>query len=155
MLIVLVVGLSALAAGGVWLKRRHNRKKDQITSGFNEGITTRSTPGLAGSSNPNDSSFMAAGGGTTTDGRNTPTRTREAFMPYGYGYARSESRLGSRGEVDGRQTPGRGTRGTTPMGEMEEKAGGDGAGNEQGSRRKRVNVRERTFSEGENEKFGR
>nr|OQO32588.1 hypothetical protein B0A51_00152 [Rachicladosporium sp. CCFEE 5018] len=40
---------------------------------------------------------MAAG---SASGRHTPTRTRDAFMPYGYGYARSESRPASQSYVD-------------------------------------------------------
>ncbi|KAK6443134.1 hypothetical protein LTR95_000651 [Oleoguttula sp. CCFEE 5521] len=40
---------------------------------------------------------MAAG---SASGRHTPTRTRDAFMPYGYGYARSESRHASQSYVD-------------------------------------------------------
>ena len=41
MLIVLVIAFPLIAWGAVVLKRRHDRKQDQITGGFNEGITTR------------------------------------------------------------------------------------------------------------------
>lgn len=144
MVIVLAIGLTALGVGGTWLKRRHDRKQDQITSGFNAGITQRSAgppiaaAGTAG--NPNDSSMMTG----SASGRDSPARTRSAFMPYGYGYARSESRLASRQDVDGR-----GTRGTTPMGEREKDVGGEAVGNEQ-AEDKKMPFKERILS-----KFGR
>lgn len=117
MVVVLAVGLTALALIGLWLKRRHDRKRDQISGGFNAGITERTAP----MSNPslNASGAIASGG---MDGRSSPARTRDAFMPYGYGYNRSESRLGSSHQVqDDRRSPL--ARGETPMGEMEKDAG--------------------------------
>lgn len=91
MVIVLAVGFSLLAWLLTWLKRRHERKQDRIPSGgFNAGITERSPP----MEHKNLSSTVVPlhGGGGRSD---SPARTREAFMPYGYGYARSETRVGS------------------------------------------------------------
>ncbi|WPG99041.1 Hypothetical protein R9X50_00184600 [Acrodontium crateriforme] len=123
MLIVLFVGLLAFALIAFWLKRRHDRKKDLIRHGFNAGITSRSGPKPTAppldTSHANHSQKMVAaniGGG---NGRNSPARTREAFMPYGYGYARSESRLASHDKGFDRITPSPLGRGATPVGQME------------------------------------
>lgn len=97
---MLAIALIVLGFGGRWLKRRHDRKKDQITGGFNSGITTRSAPMT------NDKANASVGVLEPGSGRNTPSRSRDAFMPYGYGYARSESQIGP-------------TRGGTPANEME------------------------------------
>lgn len=143
MVIVLAIGLTALALIGLWLKRRHDRKRDQISGGFNAGITERSAP----MSNPSlNASGMAAAAGT--DRPNSPARTREAFMPFGYGYSRSESRLGSNhGAHDDRPPRSPLARGETPMGEMEKDAGMDTLGPEDaapGKKSRRVLVRERS-----------
>jgi hypothetical protein len=101
MLIILAIAFPTIAAVAVWAKRRHDRKRDQITEGFNAGITTRQPP-----MGHLDDRSRAAGGGPVAaaamegSGRDTPTRTRDAFMPYGYGYSHSESQLGSKGAVD-------------------------------------------------------
>ena len=88
MILVIAVGLLALGFGGRWLKKRHDRKADRISSSFNTGVTSHTMPG----GRVNDSQISGVG---MADGRNSPSRTREAFMPYGYAYTRSESRLGS------------------------------------------------------------
>ncbi|EMC90822.1 hypothetical protein BAUCODRAFT_80748 [Baudoinia panamericana UAMH 10762] len=130
MLIVLFVSFILIAIVAVLLKRRHDRKQDRIREGFNAGITSRTTPmititaqdGAAG-----DSTFMsgaqpiAGGGWEAGGGRNSPARTREVFMPYGYSYTRSESRLGSRGDLDGRKSPV--PRGMAPVEDLEKEVG--------------------------------
>lgn len=130
MVIVIVVGLVLLSIVGVFLKRRHDRKADRIRGGFNEGITTRSAPmsvvSGVGDAAPEsrhigDTQIPAAGPSEQIGGRDSPVRTREAFMPYGYAYTRSESRLASRTDVAGRSSPL--ARGGTPMGELEKDAG--------------------------------
>ncbi|CZT22958.1 uncharacterized protein RCC_08666 [Ramularia collo-cygni] len=104
MVIVLAIGLSLFAWLAVWLKRRHDRKQDAITGGFNAGITERSAPD-GGYAEKNASGTLTGASPVIGSGRNSPARTREAFMPYGYGYAKSESRLGSsQGVVDQRPT---------------------------------------------------
>ncbi|KAK5114021.1 hypothetical protein LTR85_010327 [Meristemomyces frigidus] len=163
MLIVMFVGLLLLALAAVLLKRRYDRKADQPREGFNAGITTRSTPmtemksggrggGGAGDStymsNTSNSQAMMAAGALLAhgSGRNSPARTREAFMPYGYGYARSESRLASHGDMSGRKSPMAG-RGGTPVREMEKEVRvgtGDAETPESGKRPRRVLVRERS-----------
>lgn len=122
MLILLFILLLALAALLVWLKRRHEHKLDDPNLSFNAGITSRSMPMIQTTTPPYAASPYAGGGNGKTaatvssigvlesgagvgvagnmgnrsgSGRNSPARTREAFMPYGYGYARSESRLAS------------------------------------------------------------
>lgn len=140
MLIVLVICLPLLALLAVWLKRRHDRKQDQISSGFNAGITHRSPGPMS------DPKLNASGGAGSVamdgSGRNSPARTRDAFMPYGYGYNRSESRLGSKQAVyDDRRSPL--ARGETPG--DPEKEGGMGAAETPGKKKsKRVLVRERS-----------
>lgn len=93
MVIVLAIGFSLLAWLLMWLKRRHDRKQDIVKGGFNAGVTERSTPATGGNEEKNASSLVVTP--MHGSGRNSPARTREAFMPYGYGYARSESRLTS------------------------------------------------------------
>ncbi|KAK4539603.1 hypothetical protein LTR36_010539 [Oleoguttula mirabilis] len=161
MLIVMFIGLLLLALIAVLLKRRYDRKADQPREGFNAGITTRSTPmkdiskgggGRAGEAGAGDTTYMsnttdsqlAAGTLEAGSGRNTPTRTREAFMPYGYNYARSESRLASHGDIAGRKSP-MPVRGGTPIGELEKEAGmGRGGAETPEKRQRRVLVRERS-----------
>lgn len=107
MVIVLATGFPLLAWAGVLLKRRHERKQDLITGGFNAGITERSAPvGKGGDQEKSISTItVTPAAAMESSGRNSPVRTREAFMPYGYGYAKSESRLGSSQGVDrGRPT---------------------------------------------------
>jgi high-affinity Fe2+/Pb2+ permease len=43
MVIILAIAFPLIAWGAVWLKRRHDRKQDQINTGFNAGITGRGT----------------------------------------------------------------------------------------------------------------
>ncbi|OQN96637.1 hypothetical protein B0A48_17277 [Cryoendolithus antarcticus] len=124
MLILLFVLLLLIALIAVWWKRRHDRKQDLVTSSFNPGITSRSVPRPAqgpemGEAQHHASGSMlgfdgtsaaggtgggtlggAAAGAVGGSGRHTPTRTRDAYMPYGYGYARSESRPASQSYVD-------------------------------------------------------
>lgn len=126
MVIVLGVGLSLFGWLATWLRRRHERKQDKITGGFNAGITERTTPmSTVGSRHHNGGGASGAAAATAAGGipgngsgvlepyppgpsagpragssasvrSNSPARTREAFMPYGYGYARSnESRAAS------------------------------------------------------------
>lgn len=78
-------------------------------------------------------------------GRNSPARTRDAFMPYGYAYSRSESRLGSKQAVN-EQRGSPLARGDT---DLEKEAAGAAAGTlEAGKKRsKRVLVRERGVEE--------
>lgn len=114
MIIVIALGLLILGFGGRWLKKRHDRKRDQNRLGFNAGITSRSAPvtedkaGVSGGT----AGAAALGPGSIAD---SPARTRDAFMPYGYGYTRSESR-----NHTGRESPV--TRGGTPFEEMEKGA---------------------------------
>lgn len=126
MLIVLFLGLLTLALVAVWLKRRHDRKADQIRTTFNSGITTRSAgpSGLGQAFKRGDGS-----------GRATPMAMRDSyygsalpggaggagFMPHGYG-RRSESRL--EGQTVGSEGAGR-ARGDTPVRELEKGEGGD------------------------------
>lgn len=162
MLIVIFFGLLLFALAAVLLKRRHDRKADQPREGFNAGITTRSTPmtdmgksrGGHGDG-PADSTFMSnasnsqvmmttAGGLEAGSGRNSPARTRDAFMPYGYGYARSESRLASHGD-GGAQNFSMPGRGGTPVRELEKEVGmGGGSAEAPEKRQRRVLVRERS-----------
>ena len=152
MIIVLFFGLLGLALLGLWWKRRHQRKQDQITGGFNSGITERAPPM---SSNPhvNDSSMLSASNVNDAaahdhnGGRDSPVRTRDAFMPYGYGYTRSESRLGSNPEIQRMPSPL--ARGQTPVNEMERGGTASGVGGEPATtpsqkKSRRVLVRERS-----------
>ncbi|KAM3415091.1 hypothetical protein BST61_g10224 [Cercospora zeina] len=91
MLIILVIAFPLIAWGAVCLKRRHDREQDQITGGFNAGITTR-PPMSDVNMNRSTASIPVAAAGPSGSGRNSPQRTREAFMPAGYGYSRSSSR---------------------------------------------------------------
>lgn len=148
MIIVLFLGLLGLALLGLWLKKRHYRRRDQITTGFNSGITERappmsSNPHAAG--NPDASALSAAAvNDPSYGGRDSPVRTREAFMPYGYGYTRSESRLGSNPEIARANSPL--ARGQTPVREMERGTVGQGeeAATPAGKKGRRVLVRERS-----------
>ena len=160
MLIGLLCGLLLFAAILVYLKRRHDRKVDDPSQSFNAGITTRAPPmtestynndGAGARHGIRDSSYLSstsqhqqagsleAGSGS---GRNSPARTREAFMPYGYNYTRSESRLGSRGE-DG---SGQQQRVPSPLGRAVEGEAEDGR---EGKGKRRVLVRERDMYENE------
>jgi hypothetical protein len=96
MVIVMAIGFPLLAWAGVALKRRHDRKQDRSTGGFNAGITKPGDgAGYIGDDEKNVSRVDMATVPMESSGRNSPARTREAFMPYGYGYAKSETRLGS------------------------------------------------------------
>lgn len=140
MVIVLAILLPLLAWLAIWLKRRHDRKRDQIGGGFNEGITHRTAP----MSDPNFNNSGVAGSGIDGSGRNSPARTRDAFMPYGYGYNRSESRLGSKQAMhDDRRSPL--ARGDTPM--DPEKEAGMRAETPGKKKSRRVLVRERSGGE--------
>ncbi|KAF7192106.1 hypothetical protein HII31_06492 [Pseudocercospora fuligena] len=91
MLIVLAILLPLLGWGAHYLKRRHDRKVDRMSGGFNAGITERAAP--MSKEGFNDSDMVAAA--ATNSGRpGSPARTRDQFMPYGYGYAHSDSRTG-------------------------------------------------------------
>ncbi|EME38192.1 hypothetical protein DOTSEDRAFT_92651 [Dothistroma septosporum NZE10] len=138
MLIVLAILLPVIGFGAVWLKNRHERKMDQIRGGFNAGITERTGPMKDPGANQSGS---VAAGGFSGSGRNTPTRTRDAFMPYGYGYSRSESRLESQSNVHPAE------RGMTPHNDME-KGGPSGAATPSNKKSKnKVLVRERDVQE--------
>lgn len=157
MVIVIFVGLVVLAIVGIVLKHRHDRKADQIRGGFNEGITTRSAPmtavGGVGNMAPESShidhtQMTTAGPSEAPSGRDSPVRTREAFMPYGYAYTRSESRLASRTDVAGRSSPL--ARGGTPIADQEKDAGIGSLtavtpGTDPTKRSRRVLVRERSL----------
>lgn len=141
MLIVIFLGLVALTLLFIWLKRRHARKQDAIVGSFNEGITMRSTPMTTVDPVPAHSS----------SGRDSPIRTRDAFMPYGYGYSRSESRLNSRTNLGEPQVKGSPLAhdGTT-LADLEKSAEEGAAG-----KKKRVYVRERSISDRDNPDTGR
>jgi hypothetical protein len=137
MVIVVAIGLLILGFGGRWLKKRHDRKQDRMSSSFNAGITTRAPPMAA-----NDSHVSGPADLDPNNGRNSPSRTRDAFMPYGYAYTRSESRLAS----DDRSSPL--ARGTTPVNDLEKHAGGaESVGTPEDPRKRRVMVRERSMGE--------
>ena len=95
MMIVLFVGLLGLALLGLWLKKRHHRKRDRINGSFNQGITTRAIDPPMSVAHPGDSVSVINASSVGLDGTRpqSPVRTREAFMPYGYGYTRSDTRL--------------------------------------------------------------
>lgn len=141
MVIVLFFGLLGLALLGLWLKKRHYRRQDQITGGFNSGITERAPPM---SSNPavNNASNPNVADPNVNSGRDSPVRTRDAFMPYGYGYARSESRLGSQPEIGRAASPL--ARGETPVNEMERGGTAGEAATPSAKKSRRVLVRERS-----------
>ena len=68
-------------------------------------------------------------------------------MPYGYGYARSESRLGSRGGVNEVDRASPLARGATPVNELEKQADLSGTTAQEtptNKKSRRVLVRERT-----------
>ena len=133
MVIVVAVGLLVLGFGGRWLKKRHDRKQDRMSAGFNAGITTRAPPMAAHDSHVS---------GAADSGGNSPSRTRDAFMPYGYAYTRSESRLASYNNND-RSSPL--ARGTTPMDDLEKSVGD--VETPEDPRKRRVMVRERSTGE--------
>lgn len=114
MLIILAIAFPLIAWGAIVLKRRHDRKRDQITGGFNAGVSERTV---------NDSRLEVSAANTFDgSGRNSPARTRDAFMPYGYGYSRSASRNASQTAVnEANRHPL--SRGQTPMGDMEKDIG--------------------------------
>lgn len=87
MVIVLAIALLTLGFVGRWAKKRHDRKRDQIREGFNSGITSR------GANNGFDNDKLAPPSNTRAGATDSPARTRDAFMPYGYGYSR-----GARGD---------------------------------------------------------
>ena len=142
MIIVVAIGLLILGFGGRWLKKRHDRKQDRLSGNFNAGITTRGPP--MASNDANTSHVTAAAGNIdAASGRDSPSRTRDAFMPYGYGYTRSESKLGS--HANDRSSPL--ARGTTPMNEMEKGAVGSSETPEPAPKKKsrRIMVREKSM----------
>ncbi|USW58126.1 hypothetical protein Slin15195_G114450 [Septoria linicola] len=137
MLIILAIAFPLIAWGAIWLKRRHDRKQDQVTSGFNAGITERQPPMSDKDLNRSTTSIPASGAGISGSGRNSPQRTRDAYMPYGYGYSRSDSRN------SGRQGVHPLARGETPV-EMVERGPHDPAS----GKGKRVLVREKSLGAG-------
>ena len=164
MVIVLAIALSLIAILATWLKKRHDHKRDLPNTSFNEGITTRTAPtdpALTEKAGNSSRSVVPAAPAfnTSPSGRNSPARTREAFMPYGYNYTRSESRLasgsedaiesvpplpvgGARPHESDRASPL--ARGGTPVGELE-RGGIDSTPTPTGQiKRKRVLVRERS-----------
>ena len=171
MIIVLAIALAAIAILATWLKKRHYRKRDVPNTSFNEGITTRTAPSdpkLGQAEKPEASGAVppvAPAYSITPNGRNSPIRTREAFMPYGYNYTRSESRLASGASASEdaiepvqpppvvaagplaseRSSPL--ARGGTPVGELE-KGGIEGTPTPTGQvKRKKVLVRERSVED--------
>nr|POE63292.1 hypothetical protein CFP56_04195 [Quercus suber] len=143
MLIALFAGLSGVAVLATCLKRRHDRRADQIRNGFNSGITTRST--AKGVADPAHGSALPPAPPvypSTTDiepgpTRDSPARSRNAFMPYGYGYSYS----------DPRHSPG--PRAQIPLDDIEKVAMMEGGGQQmmEGALKregKRVLVRERS-----------
>lgn len=163
MLIVLAIALSLIGVLGTWLKRRHDRKRDQPNTSFNEGITTRSAPynNASEKGDGNSQSFVAPAFNPPSNGRNSPVRTREAFMPYGYNYTRSESRLapGSDDAIERAPPPVVGTaplasgrssplaRGATPVGDLENGTAQGTPTPTSQSKRKKVLVRERSVED--------
>lgn len=135
---MVAIGLLILGFGGRWLKQRHDRKKDRMSEGFNTGITTRAAPMAA--NGVNDSYVSGAADMDPNSGRDSPSRTRDAFMPYGYGYTRSDSRLASYNNND-RGSPL--ARGATPVNDLE-KDGIAGTPEDPNQRSRRVMVRERS-----------
>ncbi|KAK0304376.1 hypothetical protein LTR01_007477 [Friedmanniomyces endolithicus] len=153
MLLVLFAALVLLALLATCLKRRHDRRADQVREGFNAGITTRSTgtaPMSVVPASANTTIADMSALGPSGSGRNSPARTREAFMPYGYAYTRSESRLAAAAAADAHGAVGPGwrsplARGGTPVGELEKEVGFQGSeGAPRGKKTRRVLVRERS-----------
>lgn len=172
MVIVLAIALAFIAVLATWLKKRHDRKRDLPNTSFNEGITTRTAPPdprLGHPEKPEASGSLppaAPAFNNSPNDRNSPVRTREAFMPYGYNYTRSESRLASgasasddaieqvqppppvtatRPLANGRSRPL--ARGATPVGDLE-KGGVEGTPTPTGQvKRKKVLVRERSVED--------
>lgn len=133
MLIVIIIGLGLFIWLLIWLKRRHERKEDAAPAAFNAGITTRTTP---------MASTTQAVAMDPSSGRDSPARTRDAFMPYGYGYARSESRLGSRTNVaDSHLAKGSPLATTTTITDPEKDTGTPVG------KKKRIYVRERSMTD--------
>jgi hypothetical protein len=100
MVIILALLLGLFAWLLTFLKKRHDRNRDKITGCFNAGITKHNhhfdhEKGGSGNNNIPPNTLHPS----SASGRNSPARTREAFMPYGYGYTSSESRVGSRTDV--------------------------------------------------------
>ncbi|KAL1584840.1 hypothetical protein WHR41_06627 [Cladosporium halotolerans] len=161
MLIVLAIALSLIAILGTWLKKRHDRKRDQINTSFNEGITTRSAPQNPGEKSETLAPPAAPAFTSKSAGRNSPARTREAFMPYGYNYTRSDPRLASGSDDAIEQVPppvigagplasGRSSplaRGGTPVGELEKGVGEETPTTSGQTKRKKVLVRERSVED--------
>jgi len=163
MVIVLAIALSIIAILATWFKKRHDRKRDLPNTSFNEGITTRTAPtdpALTEKTAASSRSVVPAAPAfnSSPSGRNSPARTRDAFMPYGYNYTRSEPRLASgsedvietvpplpagvRSHEDDRASPV--ARGSTPVGELE-KGGIESTPTPTGQiKRKKVLVRERS-----------
>jgi hypothetical protein len=167
MVIVLAIALSIIAVLATWLKKRHYRKRDEPNTSFNEGITTRTAPSepkLGHTEKPEASGSLppvAPAFNASPNGRNSPIRTRDAFMPYGYNYTRSESRLASGASASddaiehvqppppivaaGRSSPL--ARGGTPVGDLE-RGGIEGTPTPTGQvKRKKVLVRERSVED--------
>lgn len=169
MVIVLAIALAAIAILATWLKKRHDRKRDQPNTSFNEGITTRRAPSdpklgqleKAEASNPLPPAAPAFN--ASQNGRNSPVRTRDAFMPYGYNYTRSESRLasGAAGSEDaiepvqpataagplGNERSSPLARGGTPVGDLERGAVENTPTPTGQIKRKKVLVRERSVED--------
>jgi hypothetical protein len=155
MVIVLAIALSIIAILATWLKKRHDRKRDSPN--------TRTAPTDPALTEKSRSAAPAAPAFTSSSpsGRNSPARTRSAFMPYGYNYTRSESRLasGSEDAIERVPPPPVGARphesdrasplarGGTPVGELE-RGGIEGTPTPTGQiKRKKVLVRERSAEE--------
>ncbi|KJY02098.1 hypothetical protein TI39_contig259g00005 [Zymoseptoria brevis] len=96
MILVLIIAFTLFTWGLIFLKKRLDRKRDAMTGGFNAGITTRKVDAEKGVTHQTSGSTLHP---SSASGRDSPARTREAFMPYGYGYSGSESRNGSKNEV--------------------------------------------------------
>lgn len=91
MLIVLAIVLPLLGAGAHWLKARHDRKVDRMSGGFNAGITERAAPMSKEGFNDSDMVAAAAAHKMESGRPGSPARTRDQFMPYGYGYTHSDA----------------------------------------------------------------
>jgi hypothetical protein len=137
MLIVLAICLPLLAVLATWLKRRHDRKRDRMYGGFNAGITERSAPMTQNSPKLGGEPSRAGSGAVTAEGSRSasPTRTRESFMPYGYGYTRSDSRVTSQRQDTRAATSSPLAQGVESSAEMSETNANKG--------KQRVRVRER------------
>ena len=140
MIIAIALGLGLAAGIGVWLKRRHQRKQDQIRGVFNAGITERAPP-MSKNDGQNTHGAIAPTAEAAVSGSSSPARTREAFMPYGYAYSRSENHVGSQPMAsDEHRSPL--SRGGTTAEEME-KGSVRPASSGPGNKGKRAIVRER------------